>query len=177
MRGKPIPIDPEPGFRDVLAAWKHYLRYENHGRGVVLIGHSQGLRMLMRLIQEEIDGKPEQSLLAGALLIGFNVEVPVGADVGGTFKPIPLCRSAGQVGCIIAYESFRADSPPPENFRFTHSKMPGMEFGCTDPTVLSELDQEHFVEGVTESLTTDLSRRDHQQVRGKRRPAENWHAQ
>jgi len=53
MRGKPIPLDPELGFRDVLAAWTHYLRYDNHGRSVVLIGHSQGSRMLMRLIRRK----------------------------------------------------------------------------------------------------------------------------
>jgi hypothetical protein len=137
IRGKPIPIDPGLAYQDVLAAWKHYLRYDNHGRGVVLIGHSQGSRVLIRLIQEEIDGKPEQSLLAGALLLGFNIEVPLGADVGGTFKAVPLCRSSGQVGCIVAYESFRATSPPPENSRFTHPTTPGMEVACTDPTVLS----------------------------------------
>ena len=30
------------GYNDVLDAWKHYLKNDNNGRGVVLIGHSQG---------------------------------------------------------------------------------------------------------------------------------------
>jgi hypothetical protein len=137
IRGKPIPIDAGLAYNDVLNAWKHYLRYDNHGRGVVLIGHSQGSHLLIRLIQEEIDGKKEQSLLAGALLFGFNVEVPTGADVGGTFNAVPICRSPSQVGCIVAYESFRANSPPPENSRFTHPTTPGMEVACTDPAVWS----------------------------------------
>ena len=81
-------------YEDVRAAWRHYLAHDNGGRGVVLIGHSQGARILARLIAHEIEGKPEQRLLAGALILGFDVEVPEGKDVGGTFKTIPLCRSA-----------------------------------------------------------------------------------
>ena len=42
---------------DVKAAWAYYLAHENHGRGVVLIGHSQGSGVLTALIKQEIDGK------------------------------------------------------------------------------------------------------------------------
>jgi hypothetical protein len=137
IEGKPIEIVPHLGYSDVLAAWNHYLRYDNHGRGVVLIGHSQGARILADLLQNEIDGKPEQALLAGALLLGFNVQVPIGADLGGTFQAIPLCRGPGQFGCVVAYESFRADSPPAPEARFGSVKDPDREVACTDPTVLS----------------------------------------
>ena len=33
---------PLLAYGDVLAAWRDYLAHWNHGRGVVLIGHSQG---------------------------------------------------------------------------------------------------------------------------------------
>jgi hypothetical protein len=137
LEDKPLPVDMEVPYSDVLAAWRHYLAVDNHGRGVVLIGHSQGSRLLARLIAETIDGKPEQSLLAGAILLGFNVEVPVGADVGGTFESIPLCRAAGQTGCVVAYETFRASDPPRGSSRFTHARKEGMEVACTDPATLS----------------------------------------
>jgi hypothetical protein len=137
IEGKPIEVEQHLGSRDIRAAWKHYLRYDNHGRGVVLIGHSQGARILADLIQDEMDGRPEQALLAGALLLGFNVQVPIGADVGGSFRTIPLCRKPGQVGCVVAYESFRADSPPKPDSRFGSVETPGMEVACTDPTALS----------------------------------------
>ena len=39
----------------VLSAWKDYLAHYNHGRGVVLIGHSQGASLLVPLMQREID--------------------------------------------------------------------------------------------------------------------------
>ena len=47
----------EQGYEDVVEAWRAYLRRFNHGRGVVLIGHSQGTFVLRRLIREEIDPK------------------------------------------------------------------------------------------------------------------------
>ena len=45
-------------YDDVRDAWNEYLAHDNHGRGVVLIGHSQGTRVLIQLVKEEIDGKP-----------------------------------------------------------------------------------------------------------------------
>src|SRR3954449_6553628 len=45
-------------FGDVREAWRSYLRNDNHGRGFVLIGHSQGSRMLRALIRQEIDSQP-----------------------------------------------------------------------------------------------------------------------
>ena len=39
----------------VLSAWNDYLAHYNKGRGVVLIGHSQGASLLIALIKREID--------------------------------------------------------------------------------------------------------------------------
>ena len=46
--------------RDVEAAWDDYLARDNKGRGVVLIGHSQGSGILKQLIAREIEGQPAQ---------------------------------------------------------------------------------------------------------------------
>jgi hypothetical protein len=123
-------------YDDVADAWHYYLEHENHGRGVVLIGHSQGSNMLMRLIHEEIDGKPVQSRLVSAILLGTNIPVPKGKDVGGVFQYIPLCRSASQTGCVITYVSFRATAPPPFGSRFAQLKDEAMMVGCTNPAAL-----------------------------------------
>jgi hypothetical protein len=121
-------------YDDVLDAWKAYLANDNHGRGVVIVGHSQGSGILMRLIAEEIDGKPAQKRLVSAILMGDDLLVPPGADVGGTFKHIPLCRSAAQTGCAIAFESFRAASPPPADSLFGQGdKRSGTLAACVNP--------------------------------------------
>jgi hypothetical protein len=134
--GKPITSDRALGYNDVLDAWNHYLQHDNNGRGVVLIGHSQGSGVLTQLIRNEIDGKPTQSRIVSALLLGTNVAVPKGKDVGGAFKHMPLCRSAGQTGCVITYVTFRSSVPPPPGSRFGRVEQQGMEAGCTNPASL-----------------------------------------
>src|SRR5262249_3291864 len=61
ISGKPMTADRALAYNDVLDAWNYYLEHDNHGRGVVLIGHSQGSLVLTQLIKNEIDGKPTQS--------------------------------------------------------------------------------------------------------------------
>ncbi len=104
-------------YADVLSAWQDYLAHYNNGRGVVLIGHSQGTMMLTRLISSEIDPNPaERKLLVSALLIGGNVLVKTGQDVGGDFQNVPACRATDQTGCVVAYSSF--DQTPPADSLF-----------------------------------------------------------
>src|SRR5581483_7493768 len=71
-------------YDDVRDAWKYYLEHENRGRGVVLVSHSQGSFIFLRLIREEIDGKPAQARMVSAILLGTTMEVPKGKDVSGT---------------------------------------------------------------------------------------------
>ncbi|MCP5432819.1 MAG: DUF3089 domain-containing protein [Alphaproteobacteria bacterium] len=136
MEGKTADVDRTLGYNDVLAAWNHYLATENNGRRVVLIGHSQGSGVLKALIQQEIDGKPDQAKILLAMLIGANMAVPRGALVGGDFKSMPLCSKTGETGCIVTYVSFRAEAPPPANTRFGRVPGEGMVAGCTNPAAL-----------------------------------------
>lgn len=87
-------------YRDVLAAWRAYLARDNHGRGVVLVGHSQGAMILKRLIAEQIDGRPAQKLLVAAYLAG-NPALDM-----GSFHAIPPCRAADQTGCLVAWSTY-----------------------------------------------------------------------
>src|SRR5262245_3414218 len=102
-------------YDDVRNAWNYYLEHDNKGRGFVLVAHSQGSFILDELTRREVDGKPVQSRMVSAILLGATLTVPRGKDVGGSFQHIPLCRSAAQIGCVIAYSSFRSTSPPPSN--------------------------------------------------------------
>jgi hypothetical protein len=134
--GKPIASDRTLAYADVLDAWQHYLANDNKGRGVVLIGHSQGSGMLAQLIRNEIDGKPVQKQLVSALLLGSNIAVPAGKDVGGAFQHVPLCRSASQTGCVISYVTFRSNIPPPADSRFGKVPAAGQVAACTNPAAL-----------------------------------------
>jgi hypothetical protein len=137
IRGTPIPADRALAYNDVLDAWNYYLEHDNHDRGVVLIGHSQGSLVLTQLIRNEIDGKPLQSRIISALLLGSNLPVPKGKDVGGAFQHMPLCHAANQTGCVISYVSFRATDPPPANSRFGKVTGENMTAACTNPAALA----------------------------------------
>jgi hypothetical protein len=133
-------------YGDVREAWRDYLAHHNHGRGFVLIGHSQGTRMLRQLIREEVDPKPEvRRRLVSAILLGGNVLVRKGQKIGGDFRNIPACTAPGQPRCVMAWSTF--NDPPPDNSRFGRSPPtdptgagfpagPDYEVLCTNPASL-----------------------------------------
>lgn len=144
---KVTPADARRAYGDVAAAWKAYLAHDNHGRGVVLIGHSQGATILINLIKREVDDEPSvRRRLVSAIVLGGNVAVPIGKGVGGSFRHVPACRATTQLHCVVAYSSF--EQTPPANTFFGVpgqgvSKLAGGTSGhdlqvlCTNPAALS----------------------------------------
>ncbi len=130
-----IEWDANVGYGDVVDAWHYYLEHYNDGRGVILMGHSQGTGVLVNMIAAEIDGRPVQDRMISAILLGNTVTVPEGEDVGGSFDHIPLCRSADQIGCVITYMSFRSTVPPQDSL-FGVAEGEGMVAACTNPAAL-----------------------------------------
>jgi hypothetical protein len=125
--------DQAMAYGDVVDAWNYYLQHDNHGRGVVLVGHSQGAGELTRLLRQEFDGKPLAKQLVSAILAGEHVFVKKGSDTGGTFAAIPVCRKIGQPGCVIVYNSFRATSPPAADALTERSDDPSLVDACVNP--------------------------------------------
>jgi len=124
MSGNAAGIDFDIPYRDVLAAWRSYLARDNKGRGVVLVGHSQGAAILKRLLAEEVDGKPVQKLLVSAYLAG-------NSDLGiGTLKHIKPCAGPTDTACLVAWSSFREGD---QNRRFFGSAPKGMAPLCVNP--------------------------------------------
>jgi hypothetical protein len=121
---------------DVRAAFHDYLTKYNHGRGFVLIGHSQGSFVLRGLIADDVDPKPAvRRRLVSAILLGGNVLVKRGTGVGGDFKHVPACRRNTQLGCVIAFSTF--DEMPPANAIFGRTTVPGDRVLCTNPAALA----------------------------------------
>ncbi|MBA3666423.1 MAG: DUF3089 domain-containing protein [Sphingomonas sp.] len=118
---------------DVRAAWKTYLAKYNEGRPFVLIGHSQGSLMLQQLLARDIDGRPEAKRMKLAIIPGFNVMVPQGKLIGGTFKSTPVCSKPGQTGCVMSWVSFRERNAPPPGALFGVADKPGMTVACVNP--------------------------------------------
>ena len=133
-------------YGDVAAAWRNYLEHYNKGRGVVLIGHSQGTGMLRNLIRQEIDPKRSaRRKLVSAILLGFDVTVKKGSTSGGDFQNVRACTAPKQLGCVIAFSTF--NELPPENTTFGTPggrvdeafglpAGPDVEVLCTNPAAL-----------------------------------------
>jgi hypothetical protein len=100
------------GTADVDEAWDFYMKNHNQGRGVVLIGHSQGAGQISRLVRTKIEGTPAQKQIISVYILGGSVTAPRGQETGGTFKTIGPCKARDQVGCVVTYGSFRETLPP-----------------------------------------------------------------
>src|SRR5215207_1105387 len=121
-------------YRDVRAAWRTYLARHNRGRGVVLIGHSQGTYHLTKLLAREIEGSPRvRRRLVSAILLGGHVTVAEGRDVGGSFRRVRACRSRAQIGCVVAFNTFGEPAPPDAEFGRAAR---GRDVLCTNPAEL-----------------------------------------
>lgn len=97
-------------YNSLLSAWKDYLAHDNHGHAVIFIGHSQGAAMLIRLLRSQVDPSARlRKKLVSAIILGGNVQVAKGSDVGGSFRHIPTCASASATGCVIAYSTFASE--------------------------------------------------------------------
>ena len=112
-------------FVDVAAAFEYYLAHWNHGRPIVIFGHSQGAQHASYLLHQYFDGDIEVTGIDGSrtsgdlrarlvvgLPIGYDVYVPKGQAVGGSFSDIPLCSAVSRKGCVIHYRSY------PEGYSF-----------------------------------------------------------
>ena len=87
-------------YSDVKAAFEYYLKHYNHGRGIILAGHSQGSTHISYLLRDFFDGKPFQNQLVAAYIPG------VGLDKN-QFKTIPLMQHPDQVGGFVTWNTFK----------------------------------------------------------------------
>lgn len=134
-------------YADVLGAWREYLAERNGGRGVVLIGHSQGSGMLTRLLREEIDPDATvRSKIVSAIVPGGNFTVAAGQRLGGDTDHVPTCASASETGCVLAWSLFASKPKASTLFGLAGGSLradtglptrPGTEVACSNPARLS----------------------------------------
>ena len=115
-------------YRSAKAAFDDYVKNDNHGRGFILTGHSQGSFVLKQLIADEIDRRPAlRRRMVSALLLGGNV-------TNRAYQHVSACTRAGQTGCVVAWSMFH--DPPPANSLFGRTTLAGQHVVCTSPGIL-----------------------------------------
>src|SRR5690606_6272369 len=51
----------------------------------------------------------------------------------GDLQHIPLCRSIRQTGCLVTYNTYRAEAPPPTNAVLGGRSVDGLRHACVNP--------------------------------------------
>ncbi len=115
-------------FGDVEAAFREFLSRTAPERKMVLVGHSQGAGMIMRLLAKFFENDPA---LRSRLLLAM----PIGTDVeADAFANIPICKKANETGCIVTYHSYAdGDAVEPESLWMP---APGHQTACVNPATL-----------------------------------------
>lgn len=90
-------------YADVKRAFDYYLAHYNHGRPIILVGHSQGSMIGLRLLKDEFDGKPLDRQLVGAYVAGQGIS----AGSLAAYSQVHPCRSATDTGCFNEWGSFQ----------------------------------------------------------------------
>ena len=81
------------------AAFQYYLAHDNHGRPIVLAGHSQGTYHATRLLHEFFDARsPLRRQLVAAYLVGFRARP-------AEFERLRPCADSAQTGCYVAWNT------------------------------------------------------------------------
>lgn len=95
----------ELAYTDVKNAFTKYLQQYNNGRPFIIASHSQGTTHAKRLLKELIDGKPLQSKLVAAYLIGIPIEPTF-------FSSITVCTDSNQTGCFCTWRTYKKGYKP-----------------------------------------------------------------
>ncbi len=99
-------------FADVEAAFREYLARAPSDRKIVLVGHSQGGGMIVRLVKKFFDhDEAMRARLLLAMPIGADVDTLANQTTGGTFENVPVCSKPNEVGCVVAYRTYAAGAP------------------------------------------------------------------
>lgn len=125
-------------YDSVLSAWHDYLTHYNDGRGVVLVGQSEGANMVERLMFLDVDRNPAvHRLLVSTIILGGNL--PLLPD-GQPYLNTPACTSDTQTGCAVAYDSYPSTPPSDAMFGKTAPVIDGLRTSgvlCTNPATLN----------------------------------------
>lgn len=124
---------------DVRAAFTAFLAAtggRNGSRPIVLVGHSQGALLLMRLMQAEIAGTPLAQRIAAAYVVGW----PVGETHDLPAMGLPACDKPDDTGCVLSWMSYAEPADPRETLRL-YRNSPGLDgtghgddpIVCTNP--------------------------------------------
>ena len=132
MMGVESKANPVMAMGDIRDSWETYMRDHNNGRGVILVGHSQGAGWILELMKQDLLESDVRDQIIAVHSIGVTAQKNGSGD---SWQDMPLCTSASDTGCLVNYVSFRSNVPPPGSSRFGPAGEEGRA-ACVNPTAL-----------------------------------------
>jgi hypothetical protein len=98
----------DAAYRDVAQAFDYFLAQVGADTPIVLAGHSQGARHVLKLLRERITDTPVQDRIAMVYAVGW----PISVDHDIPALGLPPCIRGEQAGCIMSWSSFAEPAHP-----------------------------------------------------------------
>ena len=112
----------DAAYADVREAFRFFLASVPADKPIVLAGHSQGSLHVLRMLRDEVAGRPLQQRIAAVYAVGW----PISVEHDLPALPFPACATPGQAACIVAWSSF-AEPADPAMLLSRYSKTPGFD--------------------------------------------------
>ena len=112
----------DAAYADVREAFRFFLASAPKDKPIVLAGHSQGALHILRLLRDEVAGKPVRRRIAAVYAVGW----PISIEHDLPTLPLPACAAPTQAACIVAWSSF-AEPADPALLLSRYSRTPGFD--------------------------------------------------
>lgn len=97
----------DAAYRDVSQAFAAFLKANPTGP-IILAAHSQGSLHLLRLMRDQVAGKPVAARIVAAYVVGWPISVEADLPALG----LPACVKRDQARCILSWQSYAEPADP-----------------------------------------------------------------
>ena len=125
-------------YGDVARAFDAFVAAVPPDAPIILAGHSQGSRHLLRLLHERIAGRSLARRIVAVYAVGWPISLTADLPALG----LPACATPAATGCLLAWQSF-AEPAEPAGVREVVDRQPGLTGAarrgtallCTNPLI------------------------------------------
>ncbi|MET0372143.1 MAG: DUF3089 domain-containing protein [Sphingobium sp.] len=125
----------DAAYRDVAQAFAAFIKANPDGP-LILAAHSQGSRQLLKLLREQVAGRPVAARIAAVYAVGWPISVEADLPALG----LPACARREQAHCIVSWQSYAEPADPSaiidifgQEDGYTGRPRKGTHMLCTNP--------------------------------------------
>lgn len=116
-------------YRDIARAFTAFVKALPADQPILLAGHSQGTFHLMRLLREEVAGRPVAKRIAAAYLVGWPISLRQDVPKLG----LAPCAKPDSANCLISWQSFAEPADKAQAFALYGGAVTSDPMLCVNP--------------------------------------------